>query len=258
VNVTSGFGDDVAKVVANPMPDPASIGQQAAVPVVSVHPGDFVFRAGDAADALFIISTGHIELLPRGEKSGRLALLAPGDLCGEDGVFEGQVRAYDARAVNAATLLRVSADLFLDLVRARPELAGAMINATAARLLRARAAAVALARPSESQAAGAARLVHVESGAQFALPARATIIVGRADPKFTPDIELSSLDLQRSLSRRHAVITRAATGAQLTEQPRVANGTFVNGVRLTQGVAVSITDGDEVAFGLITTVFRTT
>ena len=85
------------------------------------------------------------------------------------------------------------------------------------------------------------------------------IIVGRADPrsKFTPDIELSSVDSQRSLSRRHVKVTRQADEFFLAEEPRVANGTFLSGERLKPGVAVAIKDGDEVCFGVIKTVFRT-
>jgi CRP-like cAMP-binding protein len=249
----------------------ASSGHEATVPIVSVPAGGFVFRAGDAADALFIISKGHVELIRRGETHGRLALLGPGDLCGEDSVFEGRVRAYDARAVNSATLFRVTADAFLDLVRVRPELAGAVIAATATRLLRARAACLALAReagkgagrPAAHQTAEDGRgtrgaLVHIESGMLFPRPDAAEVIVGRADPKFKPDIDLSPVDVHRALSRRHAVIKRTANGDQLIEQPRVANGTFINGVRVSPGVAVSINDGDEISFGLVTTVFRTT
>ncbi len=266
---------DVSRSAANLMPDPASSGREATVPIVSVPAGGFVFHAGDAADALFIISKGHAELSRRGETRGRLALLGPGDLCGEDSVFESRVRAYDARAVNSATLFRVTADMFLDLVRVRPELAGAVIGATASRLLRARAACLALARETGKEAGkGAGRpaapptasdrrgtrgaLVHVESGLLFPRPDAEEVIVGRADPKYKPDIDLSSADVHRALSRRHAVIKRTANGDQLIEQPRVANGTFVNGVRVSPGVAVPITDGDEISFGLITTVFRTT
>jgi len=243
------------------MPDPASNEHEATTPIVSVPAGGFVFRAGDPADAFFLISTGHVELLRRNETHGRLALLAPGDLCGEDAVFEGgRVRAYDARAVHASTLFRVTADTFLHLVQARPELAGAVIGALATRLLRARAASLALARPTGHAARVATRgaLVHAESGLMFPLPDTEQVMVGRADPKFTPDIELSSVDTHRSLSRRHAAIMRGVNGDSLVEQPRVANGTFVNGVRLSPGVAVPITEGDEISFGLITTVFRTT
>ena len=236
------------------------------VPVVSVSGGDFVFRAGDAADSFFIISTGQVELLRRGETHGRLALLAAGDLCGEDSAFEGQVRAYDARAVTSATLLQVTAAMFLDLVRVRPELAGVVISCTAMRLLQARAACLALALPlgrGPAKAGGGAAtawFVHVESGSQFPLPAASQAVVGRADPrtKFQPDVELSAVDAHRSLSRRHAVVRRAENGYQVVEEPRVANGTFLNGTRLSPGVAVPLKEGDEVSFGLIRTVFRTT
>src|SRR5438445_6414470 len=109
------------------MPDRASSGNEATIPVVSVSAGGFVFRTGDVADSFFIVSTGQIELLRRGQTHGRLALLATGDLCGEDSAFAGQVRAYDARAVTSATLLHVKSAIFLDLIRVRPELAGAVI-----------------------------------------------------------------------------------------------------------------------------------
>ena len=248
------------------MPDRAPASTQGPVPVVSVPEGEYVFRAGDAADSFFIISTGQIELLRRGETKGRLALLDAGDLCGEDSAFEGQVRACDARAFSSVTLLQVTAATFLELVCVRPELAGIVISRTAMRLLQARAACLAMAMPSgrapaiTGGGAAAARFVHVESGSQFPLPAASDAIVGRADPrtKFQPDIELSSADAHRSLSRRHAVVKRVGTGYQIVEEPRVANGTFVNGTRLSMGVAAPIRDGDEVSFGLIRTVFRTT
>jgi CRP-like cAMP-binding protein len=248
------------------MPDRAPLRTEGAVPVVSVSEGDYVFRAGDAADSFYIVSTGQVELLRRGETRGRLALLDAGDLCGEDSAFEGQVRACDARAFTSATLLHVTAATFLDLVRVRPELAGVVVGRTAMRLLQARAACVAMALPAGPPGAapregGApARFIHVESGAQFLLPAAPRVVVGRADPrtKARPDVELSSVDTHRSLSRRHAAVSRVGSGYQITEEPRVANGTYLNGTRLAAGAATPITDGDEVSFGLIRTVFRTT
>jgi hypothetical protein len=160
--------------------------------------------------------------------------------------------------MTAATLLRVSSAMFADLVRVRPELAGVIVGRTAMHLLHARAACLAMAQPSARLSA--ARFVHVESGTQFPLPALAAVVVGRADPrtKFQPDIELSSVDTHRSLSRRHASVTRAGQEYRITEEPRVANGTFLNGTRLAAGAALPIKDGDEVSFGLIRTVFRTT
>lgn len=246
------------------MPDLESHDSADAVALVSIPAGELVFRAGEAADSFFIVSTGRVELLRRGEAHGRLALLASGDLCGEDGAFGGQVRAYDARAVGAATLLCVKTALFLELVRVRPELAAAVAGKTATRLLQARLACLEMALPlgqapaPSAAAAHAARFVHVESGRQFPLPDLPEVVVGRTDKKFTPDIEFSSIDTDRSLSRSHAAIRRVGDGYEIVEQPHVMNGTFVNGTRLSAGVPASIKDGDEVSFGLITTVFRTT
>jgi CRP-like cAMP-binding protein len=241
-----------------PMADRAAASTAGTVPVVSLSEGKYLFRAGDPADGFFIVSAGQIELLRRGETHGRLALLAAGDVCGEDSAFEGHVRACDARAVTSATLLTVSAALFADLVRVRPELAGIVVGRTAMHLLHARAAGLALAQPGARTPT--ARFVHVESGTQFPLPAQATVIVGRADPRtrFQPDIELSPVDAHRSLSRRHASLTVAGGDYRIAEEPRVANGTFVNGTKLSAGTAVSLKDGDEVSFGLIRMVFRTT
>ena len=76
--------------------------------------------------------------------------------------------------------------------------------------------------------------------------------------KFQPEIELSAVDAHRSLSRRHALIKRSGDGYEVVEDSRARNGTFLNGRRLSPGVAVPLKEGDEVSFGLITTVFRTT
>jgi CRP-like cAMP-binding protein len=240
------------------MPDPAFASADALIPVRSVAEGDYVFRAGEPADSFFIVTTGQVELLRRGETHGRLALLEHGDLCGEASAFEGHVRLCDARAVSPATLLEVKSPVFADLVRVRPELAEVIIGRTAVKLLRARTACLAMAQPAMRTAT--ARFVHVESGTQFPLPDGDLVVVGRADPRtsFKPDIELSSVDGHRSLSRRHAVVTRSGAEYRIAEAPRVGNGTFLNGTRLKSGEAVPLNDGDEVAFGLIETVFRTT
>jgi CRP-like cAMP-binding protein len=240
------------------MSESAKTTADATVPVVSVPEGDYIFRAGDPAHSFLIVSTGQVELLRRGETRGRLALLDPGDVVGDDSAFEGQVRAYDARALTPVTLLEVTTTTFTDLVRVRPELAGVLISRAAVKLLQARAACLAIAQPAARTQA--VRFVHVESGSQFLLPSSDAVVIGRADPRttFTPDVELSTVDTHRSLSRKHAVVTRTASGYVIVEQPRVANGTFVNGVRLAAGAATAINDGDEVSFGLIRTVFRTT
>ncbi len=231
--------------------------------VVAVPVGQYLFRAGDRADSFLIIQTGQVELLRRGSEE-RLALLDAGDLIGEDSAFEGEVRAYDARAVTAASLVRVDAALFGGLVRARPDVAERLISRIGLRLLQARAACLGMARAAGTPDEGAAprgvpRLIHVETGTPFPLTGPDTL-VGRADPRtrFQPDIELSGVDTHRSLSRRHVRLKQEGEAFVIIEEPKVANGTFVNGQRLAPGVPVTLRDGDEVCFGLIKTMFRTT
>jgi FHA domain-containing protein len=103
-----------------------------------------------------------------------------------------------------------------------------------------------------------ARLTHAESGTEFAL--KDTNVVGRFDRAtgFTPEVDLSALDSKRTLSRRHASITRDATGWHLSEPKPTGNGTFVNEARVGAGAKIKLSDGDRVRFGLVETVFSET
>lgn len=264
------------------MPDPAIA--PAVPPAVVFKAGEYLFREGERPAALFVVESGQVELL-RAFEGGpeRLALLGAGDVVGEDCAFVRRAAGCAARAVIDSSVLRVPAADFLDLLRVRPEVAGHVIAAVGRRLLEARIACVIAAaegepaagpaampaapaappagRPSApSPAAAVARFVHADTGTSFPIPGTGECVVGRADPrtKFKPDVELSDVDSERSLSRRHAVITRRGTEFVLTEEGRVANGTFVNGQRVKAGEPTPIRDGDEVCFGLVRTVFRTT
>jgi len=101
-----------------------------------------------------------------------------------------------------------------------------------------------------------ARLVHPESGSEFTLEPKT--VVGRHDRAtgFTPQIDLSELDTKRTLSRRHAEISRLADGWHLSEPKPTGNGTFVNDARVGAGASIKLTDGDRVRFGLVETVFN--
>jgi hypothetical protein len=100
-----------------------------------------------------------------------------------------------------------------------------------------------------------ARLTHADTGAAFEL--KDTNVVGRFDRTtgFTPEVDLSSLDTKRTLSRRHASITRDADGWHLSEPKPTGNGTFVNDARIGAGARIKLSDGDRLRFGLVETVF---
>ncbi len=247
--------------------------------IASAKAGEYLFREGDPGREMFIIQDGAVELWKRiGDADERLLTLTSGDFCGDQGLLSGEPHACSARAVSSLKALRIDGPTLLDLVRKEPEIAMRLLRGLSRRAMlgmeRALEARLVISSQTEAlpqapapskqtPALGApakpsrARLVHT-SGDEFELPADHDALVGRADPTtgFAPDVVLSSLDAQRSLSRRHATLLRQGDAFQVVEEPGVRNGTFVNGKRLKPGVPVKLKEGDEIAFGLIKTVLR--
>lgn len=251
-----------------------SRGEAEEAPVAAVSAGDYLFREGEAAKDMFLLQDGTVELLKGdGGEAGRLGLLEAGDFAGEGALLDGSPHVCSARAVTAAKVVRIDGAMLVELVRREPEIALRMVRRLSRRLQRsldvgllaARAGTSAVSIPGRATAAPApavgappaARLVH-EGGREFELPQGHDALIGREDPTtgFAPDIVLSPVDTQRSLSRRHATIVRHGAEFLLREEPGVRNGTFVNGKRVKAGTPMKIKDGDEVSFGLIKTTFR--
>jgi len=69
-------------------------------------------------------------------------------------------------------------------------------------------------------------------------------------------IDLTALDANRTLSRRHAAMTVRNDGVYLWEPKVTRNGTFVNGQPLTTTNEVRLQNGDVIRFGLVETVFQ--
>ena len=76
------------------------------------------------------------------------------------------------------------------------------------------------------------------------------VLVGRASPAdgIVPEVDLGSLPLAGSISCRHARLVRGGEEV-LLEDLGSANGTFVNGERLVQGVQKPVFENDEIRFG---------
>ena len=77
--------------------------------------------------------------------------------------------------------------------------------------------------------------------------------IGRADPVtgILPDIDLTAVDTNRSVSRRHAKIIKSGDEYHVLEEVGTVNGTYVNEQRIPTGVPVTIHSGDMVKIGLI-------
>ncbi len=102
-------------------------------------------------------------------------------------------------------------------------------------------------------------LVHAQSEQRFLLQGAAEFLVGRPDPVTgtMPEINLGPLDLQRSLSRRHAKVLRCADGYSVREEVGTLNGTWVNAQRAKPGETIKFGVGDQLRFGTVELEVRT-
>jgi pSer/pThr/pTyr-binding forkhead associated (FHA) protein len=103
-----------------------------------------------------------------------------------------------------------------------------------------------------------AKLVHSASGTEFPLSSGSETTIGRKDPVagIFPDIDLSPLDTQRSVSRRHAKIHRRGSKYFVGEEIGTMNSTFLNGKRLETGIPSEIRQGDELRLGAVVIQFH--
>ena len=72
----------------------------------------------------------------------------------------------------------------------------------------------------------------------------------------TVKIDLGVLDVERTLSRRHARLIGRDGGFFLREEIGTANGTWVGGERIPAGVEHRLADRDRLRFGRLDFVFR--
>ena len=134
----------------------------------------------------------------------------------------------------------------------RPPASVAGSHATAARP----APPVAGAPPARHAPGQGARLVS-ENG-ETVFPISGEALVGRYDPvtETQPEVDLTLIDIKRSVSRRHARISTRDGVYFLTEEVGALNGTFVNGVKLTTGKPAPLSNEDRVSLGTVNLVFR--
>jgi len=227
--------------------------------------GDWVFEEETLGTEMYIVLDGQVEILKRvGEEDRQLSVLEKGDFFGEMALLEGLPRAAGARALTPVKVLEINGATFNQMLRDNPEIAVRMMRKLSRRLretdvlLRELGAERVLPEPSPEPAAqathpAAEQLVHAKSGMEFPLSASSETTIGRRDPAtgIYPDVDLSPVDGQRSVSRRHAKIFRRGEKLFLSEEIGTMNGTFRNGERLETGVPVEIALGDEVRIGVV-------
>jgi hypothetical protein len=211
----------------------------------AVKGGDVVFKAGDAGSDLFIIEEGRVELTVG--RPSRTYTLEVGDFFGERALLADQ-RDGTATALTPCRLLRIDRATFTAIVKVHPEIALLMLRGLPREGGQGAVAAAA--------AAPTSGVLVTSTNAHFPI-ARIDMLIGRSSQAsgYTADIDLSGHDPDKTLSRKHARITRTAEGVFLKEEEG-RNGTFVNGTRVGPGQTVRLGEGDRIRFGLVEVEFR--
>jgi CRP-like cAMP-binding protein len=209
-----------------------------------------------------------------GEKR-TLGVLEKGDFFGEMSILEGLPRNVTAEASGPVELIEINSMTFDRMIKGNIEIAIRLLRKLSIRLREAerkvdelqsaglRAASqqrqsVGTAAQQPSQTTSGVRLEIEDEGVTFPLKDDETLI-GRYDPvtELNPDVDLTEVDLKRSVSRRHARVVRSGDSFSVIEEVGALNGTFVNGDKLVAGQPQPIQDGDKLGVGMVKMVFRT-
>jgi CRP-like cAMP-binding protein len=227
--------------------------------------GTVIFREGDLGREMFIIQKGHVRIsLGIGGREREVAVLEKGDFFGEMALLDqSPARSATAVAVDAVEALQLrSPDLDL-LLRRKPDIAVRMMTKLSERLRETNrrfeelgtSTELAALAPAPSGQGIEARVVlaHEASGRLFPLRPDGDTTLGRHDPVtgVTPDVDLSRLDPERTVSRRHATIHGGDGALTITETNASTNGTFVNGIRLEPLKPCPLAHGDSVQLALV-------
>ena len=225
-----------------------------------------------------------------------LAIMEKGDFFGELAVLEGLPRTSGAEAVGDADLIEINTTTFDRMIRGNIEIAVRMLRKLSNRLQEAthRLEALQSSGPAGGRAQapvdmdqvapepppapvsavpppgpkrplkeiavpdGSLGVLVLESdGRVFALTG-STAVIGRYDPVTgsRPEIDLTQVDINRSVSRRHARLQLQNGSFHLAEEAGALNGTMVNGKRLVPGEPQALASGDRIAVGMVALVFK--
>ena len=237
--------------------------------------GEKIFAQGDLGTEMFIIQEGEVEIVKHiGGQSHVLSRLEKGDFFGEMAVLEALPRTADAVAVTDVKVVAINGSRFDEMLRRNPEVAVRIIRKYSKRLREANtlleklagkevdvdhAAAMDSTVMAPAGKATRHRLVDVATGTAFFFSNGDETTIGRADPVtgILPDVDLTPVDTNRSVSRRHAKIIRSGDEYHVLEEVGTVNGTYVNDQRIPTGVPVTLHNGDLLKIGLISmkTVF---
>jgi CRP-like cAMP-binding protein len=228
---------------------------------------------------MYIVQSGGVRLFRLFDGEKRISgVMEKGDFFGEMSILEGLPRTTSAEAIEEAELIEINSMTFDKMIKGNIEIAIRMLRKLSLRLreterrLEDSAASerpspavgmkpVTRRKPARAAAKGEGPRLEIDGDdggdIEFSLNGSETLI-GRFDPvtEMKPDVDLTQVDLKRSVSRRHARIIQGDDGYTINEEVGALNGTFVNGQKLVTGKTHPLADGDHVSLGMVKLVFH--
>jgi len=235
--------------------------------------GGVIFDEGEVGTEMYVIQSGSVDILKRVKGAEKhIATLEKGDFFGEMSILEEVPRTAVARARTDVELVRINQSTFDEMLRHNGEIAVRMLRKLSRRLrettkLLEQSTGIASSIDEASDIFTKVgerheiyRLIADATGEEFYLNRDMETTMGRIDPVtgIRPDVDLTNLDTQRSVSRRHAKIVHSEGEFRIVEEIGTMNGTFVSGRRIPTGTPVGIKDGDRIRCGLVDLTFRVT
>ena len=82
------------------------------IPARRVEAGEIVVEEGDQSTQMFVVISGELEVIKRGEAGGevRVAMFGPGDWFGEMSILDVQPRSASVRAVAPTLVLTITSE----------------------------------------------------------------------------------------------------------------------------------------------------
>jgi CRP/FNR family cyclic AMP-dependent transcriptional regulator len=101
-----------------------------------VTKGEFIFRTGDHADALYVIADGKVEMFVHDDAGHKITIeeLGPADVVGEVSFMDGGSRTASTAALENTTLLRFERESLLEFVTRHPHAAIDLLGVMGKRL----------------------------------------------------------------------------------------------------------------------------
>jgi CRP-like cAMP-binding protein len=247
--------------------------------------GERIFSEGEKGAEFYVLQSGSVEIFKSvdGQRKS-LATMEKGDFFGELAVLLGASRPDNAEALEKSELIVINSTVFDQMIRSNIEIAVRILRKLSLRLLETNeklrsalgmgvdtarsklaeapaafpaAASAPAAPPAKGAAKTAAFLEAEDGGMKFPLEG-SVLTIGRFDPVtgLKPEVDLSAVDIHRSVSRRHAKVQLVSGVYQISEEVGALNGTLLNNRRLVPGKTSPLKDGDVVHFGMVRLKFR--